>query len=505
MYMMKYSRFFFIITILLIGFVERVESYFYTNNFNASLNLSEWATNFYYGMEGLNNDTNVVRHSKIFVTNGVLVITNDPYFTCNTISEWTYNGFWTGNSVRYERSYSASSTNPFGFEVKRVWSDIDADANQGNPDSPPERCQAQLDIWLVQDNKPITSMWDTYDDFILFFENGMRGPNLGTQPPNHISRVGYFDGAPHYIDFAYSTNAYGQEINLTNHSIHSINWKYNWIGDNATERDATHLYATNHYPNTNEYIFRIVHDGEYVTIYINPDPDDNDGYPNEFCKVAQKRVLWNDNLKIILGHEVRNFKEHHRDVKYDYIRIVSAADKSKAYLDPKFIYPADKRMKFVFNITNDISPVNAGINYIEMNIPDGFVLDNLSENIIIKDYYKGNGELSKLRLIMFNNGKNYPDKNEVAIHLISKNKVGLIFGTTIKDNKKKMYENINIELSLKPQWASISDVSEFQIFVENRQFDGMPQTWGKSSTCGLQKCTGDLKVYKKSLNLTLSE
>ena len=486
------------IVILGLLFSVNLWAYFYTNNFNSPLNLTDWTTNFRYGMEGLNNDTNVVSYSSIFVANGVLTITNDPYHTCNNIPSWTYNGFWVGNSGKLEKSFSATASKPFGFEIKRVWSDIDADCNQGSPDSPSERSQAQLDIWLVRDDGSVNKLWDTYSDFILFFENGMRGPNAGTQPPNHISRVGYFDGAPHYIDFSHSTNAYGQEINLTNHSIHSINWKYNWIGDTATERDATHLYATNHYPNTNEYTFKIVHDGEYVTIYINPDPDDNDAYPNEFCKVAQKRVLWNDNMKIILGHEVQNYLEHHRSVKYDFLRIVSAADSSRVQLTPKIITPNKEEVRFAFNINNDISPKNAGINYMEVQIPQGF---KLSHNFISKISISGY-DWSPVS-IPFDKGRNYPEKDEVSVMKISPDRLGFIFGKTIHNAKKETEESLSMTIALSPEYDRISDGSAFEVFVEKKQFDAMPQTWGRDSTCGLQKCTGDLKIYKKQFSVTV--
>ena len=317
-------------------------------------------------------------------------------------------------------------------------------------------------------------------------------------PPNHISQVGYYDGNKHLIDFSHSTNAYGQEINLTNHSIHSINWQYNWIGDSATERDSSHLNATVHYPNTNEYTFKIVHDGQYLSLYINPDPDDNDAYPNEFCKVAQKRVLWNDNMKIILGHEVKNFKEHHRDVKYDFLRIVSAADSSRVQLEPKIITPNKEEVKFVLNIDNDISPQNAGINYMEVQIPQGL---KLFQNFISKISLAGYNWSPVV--IPFDKGTNFPKKDEVAVMKISPNRLGFIFGKTIHYAKNEAEESLAMIMTLSPEYDKISDGSAFEVFVEKKQFDAMAQTWGCDSTCGLQKSLGDLKIYKKQFSVTV--
>ena len=110
-------------------------AYFYTNNFNSPLNLTDWTTNFRYGMEGLVIDTNLVAPSKIYVNSGLLIITNDPYYSRTGLTT-IYNGFWVGNSGKLEKSFSATTSKPFGFEIKRVWSDIDADCNQASPDSP---------------------------------------------------------------------------------------------------------------------------------------------------------------------------------------------------------------------------------------------------------------------------------------------------------------------------------------------------------------------------------
>ena len=454
-------------------------SYYYTTDFSSMAQFNqEWKTNWKYGFDGLTADPLVsVNKSSFFASsNGQLYLQGAPYQACVGSVGYCYNGYWTAYAALFtNEKFSASATQPFGFEILRTYSKLDA--NSGG--SRPYRFTTQLDIWLVQDDGSTINHRDTYPGFICLYENARNGTDSNDQ---NGSFWGFFDGTKHWIDFSKSTNAYGQQINLTNHLIHSLNWPYD--------------YWNTAIPNTNHYGIKIVHDGQYISMYINPDPDDNDAYPNEYCLVARREVLWNDNLTMILGHEVRDQNmQNAQDAHYDYLKIKSAANKSKVFLEPPY-FKGDTMHCQLF-LSNDILSQNAGINYVELNLPAGVSLDSL-DDIAVKTYFNGK-KLLKLQNKIYKNNKinSGLSSDEVGIFELPNHHLALILGTQIVNNKDPNKEHLFIDLNLK--MSKEVKEGEIQAFVENRQFDAIKQSWNHSSTCGLQKCTGQAVFYRRSM------
>ncbi len=472
------KKFIFVLMIILIHNNIFAGSYYYYSEFtNINEFNQDWLTNWKYGMEGLTADPSVeVSNSSYFASStGNLILRGIPYIACIGSVSWCYNGYWTAYAALFtNRKFSASATQPFGFELVRTRSVLDA-YNGGNN---PYRNSTQLDIWLVRDDGSVTNHRATYPGYLCLYENAREGESAADQ---NGSYWGFFDGTKHWIDFSTSTDAYGNQINLSNSSIHSLNWTYD--------------YWNTPIPNTNHYGIKIVHDGQYISMYINPDPDDNDAYPNEYCLVARREVLWNDNLTMIIGHEVRNQDMPQQDADYDFIKIKSVANKSKVLLDPKYL-DNEEKVECVLYLSNDITPKNAGINYIEVHMPDGLKLeDDLFKCITVKDFYNNGKEMEKLKNRVFAKKLTETLKpNEVGIIRKSDNKIAIILGTQITNMADSKKEDISIGLKLKVKDKFKSGF--FNVFVEARQFDKLSQSWNRDSTCGLQKCTGNTFIYR---------
>ncbi len=463
---------------------EKGGAQFYTNNFNLVVT-PEWDLYWPYGREGLTVDADLYYDTTFQVnpSSGELEMRGCPY-TGHDLQNWIYNGFWTGQTMKLEKPFSATPENPFGFEILRTYSRLNPCAYIWAY----ERCQAELDIWLVHDTGTVNNHRDLYDGYMLLYEWSVMGY---TNAPieSQKSYVGYYDGVAHDIDFQYSKDAVGNQINLTNNSIHSINYNYVW--------QTWRFWDGPNVPNPNHYGLKMEHDGTKISIYINPDPDDNDAYPNEYCLVAQKNVPWHDNMKILIGHENRNEDTIRQEAFYDYIRIISATAGTFISIEPPGVPVSPIPKSFTLALENEIGGTNAGVNYIEITKPQdlNWVSDPVND-IIVRNNYMGNATEYTLTTIRFDlaPGGNFPGPDEVAIRT-NGDLITLILGTQISNYSDPEYEHIYVDFNFTLTNSSF-DSDEFIVYLEARQFDAIPATWDKGSTCGLQKTLGHAVVSR---------
>ncbi|HMA99990.1 MAG TPA: hypothetical protein VKS21_03290, partial [Spirochaetota bacterium] len=241
-----------------------------------------------------------------------------------------------GTCIRLTNRFHASAYKPFGFDLKRTYLNFNF-INNENAD----RSQAEATIWLIENTNIITNSWIKYLNMFMIFDNV-------NEKEGAISRFGYYKGTPSVYSLQNCTDALGEPVDLTGGS-----------------QPLNHDFVDNNFspgtPNTNHYIFRITHDGQKITVYINPDPDNNEPLlPNEFCRVMQTPVSWNSNLMLMFGHESRSIRRE-IDVDYDYLLVRSAAAGATGRLD----YDREEG-KLNAGISAVINKKNSGINLLKI-------------------------------------------------------------------------------------------------------------------------------------------
>lgn len=430
--------------IFLLFLTQVLSAYYFRDDFD-SLN-PLWRTDYSYGMEGYlvtgGNDN-------IAVTNSTLTVDGNPYTAC-----CSFNGTWSGNTYFLTNYFSASETQPFGFEVYRSESQIDGDTSQDVNSA--TRSENQLDIWLISGQNIPTVAYESYSDFYLLFERGTRGnanePYDFYGNPINRSRFGVFSEATVFLDLAKASNYLGTEYDIGQESAgyHSLNFPYMWEGNNDGAGGTGDFPGPN-IANTNDIIFRIVHDGSTVSTWVNMDPDDNDEYPNEFLLVHRRRVFWNEDLAIMLGHEVKNDNMYEQRAVYDYLLIRSSIEASG------FQYEYNQPGRMDLDLWFQVGEGQAGVNTIEV------------ENLKLQTDPR-----SKIN-IQNQNGE------QVAIHkVIQQNiKTQIILSEILhKDSKLQLQLPVNTAqaLSAKPY-----------VYLEARQYEDLKGTWGKAGTVGRQR------------------
>ncbi|HMA99531.1 MAG TPA: hypothetical protein VKS21_00955, partial [Spirochaetota bacterium] len=459
------------VLIVITGF--SLYGFYYFNDFTNSLG-SEWVINYEYAMEGyLVSGGN---NSAITSGSGSLIVDGDPYHTC-----CEYNGTWSGNTVRLTNLYYATKKVPFGFDIYRSSARIDGDTFQ-NVNSA-TRSENQLDIWLVSGTPAPSSSYTSFPDFFLFFERGTRGnanePYDFYANPINRSRLGVFSQSLFFLNLSNAVDHSGRRVNLdqTNSGYHSLNYKYNWEGDTGDSAGTGDFTGPNQ-SNANDYIFRIVHDGEYVSLYVNPDPDNNDNYPNEFLLLTNKRVFWSSNLSIMLGHEVKNNEMVTQRAVYDHLRIRSTAEASGFRLAPPLWYQDGYACQVELLITNITGRHDAGINTV--------IIKSAYNNLSFCQELQGVAD-SKLAAEI--NGRKSSFKVTEAAGQLK-----LIFPDL---SRQDPVYRIRLPLKVKSPQHSFarSDskrrvVGKLKVWVQGAHYEEYPATWGRSATCGPQQSAG---------------
>ncbi|MDD5066401.1 MAG: hypothetical protein PHF84_05085 [bacterium] len=452
-------------------------SYYYSDKFNSLT--ADWVTNFKYGKEGVK--TPDTEDSRQLVNNGMLNISGYPYISYGD-PFYGYDGIWVGQVARNEQTWSASSTVPFGFEVMRRWCDLNHyndDAPMGDDSEEPYKNWCDVGIWLVVDNGA-RNKDDAFNDYVYFAENMRQNEDLAGIP----SKVGYFDGNQHDFQLGQVTNFFGNTVNLTNRAIYPLEWDYNPQDD----------VEPNSVTNTNTIGMRIVHNGSSVAFYINPDPRNRNNYPNEWLKVGEKPVIWNSGMKFMIGHNIRKSCTRNQDGRYDDLLVKSATDKSKASISPDRIPGTQEIQKFVYTLSNEILPENAGINMVRITKPDFCSWASTPlEDIIVKSHYRNDPEEQTLKTVWMDPDL-FPAEDQVGIRT-NKGQIILLLGSQIRHSDQPEHENIKVEFTFRQ--GDGPDKGEFSSWVEAVQPGNMPaELQGQYSTCGEQRTEGKCVIRR---------
>ncbi len=387
---------------------EYHDSFDGANNTCGSAN--NWCMNFPYGRSGFLD----VDHGgwAAYTAGNPIGMSTSTGFSDNSVlhiqdmpsnGDLLYNNYWTGRVARLDSTYSASPEQPFGFQVIRYYSVIDAN-NEVQGDTTYHR--AALNIWLIE-NSGLSSMngpfspagtdYSSYDfstlsNFIYFYEF--------QQSNQASSRLGYFSGSENDFDLTQASSPEksvnnlnpdnsgllftsgapfdGDAIGCTDSDTNN-NASYNDNENNETDGD---VYFTGNRcgrANNRKIGFRMTHDGSVVRFYINPNPESDGGsytaYANSWHYVGQKSVPFNSNMKVMLGQEQFYFLTENVSAAYDHYLVRPVAQSASVKLtSPQ--YGGEIRalvataQEYALQITPSMNATDAGVGEIYIQKPD---------------------------------------------------------------------------------------------------------------------------------------
>ncbi len=295
-----------------------------------------------------------------------------------------YNNYWVGRVAKFVpqncpnigKSISATPERPFGFLVVRYGAIIDVDENSRVLTG---YHQGDINVWIIENQDDKTNEWDVIDNFAYFFEKSK--DNLSITSPD--SAFGYYYGS----EFLPSTSALVSEDGTTYDFSQAGVWRRNYDddygsatppapggNDPANDGDDNSYYSpgTIEYENTNPLGIKIIHTGNQIKFYLNPNPIDGDGFrdadPNAYFLLGSVNVGWNTNLAIMIGHENLYFHFESADAIYDDFLIRSVASNVVAEVSPTKVRK-NSTINFIAEIKGTFSTNDSGIGEIKIVKP----------------------------------------------------------------------------------------------------------------------------------------
>lgn len=473
---------YFLCVLLLKAAVLTAASYYYEEDFSTAglNNNTEWGM-LEYGRDGIFQTPDAPIVSTQEFESGELKLYGSLYANGGNAGGniYGYEGMWVSRAVSNGFRYNANSIRPFGVEAKRTYSDIDPDTTGGEPND--VRKRSAIGFWLFVNDVDLSTEFTRFSKYVQLSEDV---GDYGRANNTMLQRHGVFDGTMSPLDFSNAIRPDGRTVDLSSIG----NWDYS-------------PYATSSTPNGNDMTFRIVHNGNKIEFLVNPDPNDNNAFPAEFCKIGEKSVFWSNNIQFMFNHEQKcddfwpTGTPHQQDVNWDDVLVKSASDTSRLYFTNK-VNVSNGHQWVHMKVSNVIDSTNAGINFIRVIKPSGDFewTPNLLEGVKVSTAYSGSyQELNS----NFYEDDTFPAADEFDIltntwtNASGSNEIRILLGSQITD-AVAANEHIYISLKLKITNANFVD-KEFKLYVNAEQFDAMG-TKGNYSTAGWQKTTGENKL-----------
>ncbi|MDD5065448.1 MAG: hypothetical protein PHF84_00230, partial [bacterium] len=341
---------------------------------------ARWSTNFHYGRSGVFFPPLAGESGQPARTSKFAVINNQACFTGAVQSHWEYNNltddwyttYWCGNAIKLtnasgSQTFTASGTDPFGFEVIRTWARLDP-CNEDYSTSPMyddnQSGAVEGNIWLAVDNGISgTVEYQNFDDSVCMYEMYRYGVNTNNFLGGFRSQWGYYIFAQNRFDLQNVPYSKGT-LDLVNNVTYGLekNYENEWAGNINTDCS-----------NANPVGLKITHDGSKLRFYINPNPyhDVSNPYPNEYCLVGQVAVGWNSGMRIMLGHGSHYHATDLEDVRYDNLLIRTVADTVTSEIYPAKV-TTNKKIDFTYIIKPSFRMTDSGIAELKIVKPSSY-------------------------------------------------------------------------------------------------------------------------------------
>ncbi|URA10565.1 hypothetical protein [Thermospira aquatica] len=346
--------------------VSKVWGYVYFEDFSSPN--GNWQYKFLYSLQaGIHNEINDLT---VGPSGGVLS------FAGTRVTEEYYTELFGAYSRYTNVRFSATPEKPFGFEITRTLLSLDSDigwyAESG-------RKKAAFDVGIIQYDPSVTTISNRYVNSIFFSE--IFHPRLSgepdTQPRSYWSvNEGLSPGN------ALDVSALSRPDVSGGDDLRGIlNWSYDerW-GANTIEDDKGTL---NIYSNNNNHIkIRVTIDGEFASLYINPNPNGTSQqnwngtsttYPNTFYLVKRVPVIFSNELMVMFGLANNREDAERLLLKVDNFTIRTVAASNVAEISP-VMTKAGTTNALRIAIHPWFSTVNeAGVQEVYIDLPESYL------------------------------------------------------------------------------------------------------------------------------------
>ncbi len=411
---------------------------------------------------------------------------------------WTV---WTGKMAVYHgTSYAASSNQPFGIQIIKVKTRLDPSDDNSNDES--QRHQNAFMFYLYQPEAgvfnngnipphPFTNIVGLYEKYYAW------KPVLGSP----VSEWGYYTSAEADFNLSTSVRPDGQSQDL---SGAPLQWNYDdyystatadggggQLDDSGNFTDAIH---NTNAANVNPVGIRIVHNGNTLYFYANPNPIEGDGnydaLPNEYIRIGSVGATFTDNMNFMLGVETPRRDTEMHWVELDNLLVRSVADgdvaDTKVEMSPTKVRK-DTSTAFKMLISPTINANDAGIAEVKIVKPSTFSGAWDTANIGVYSTHGGGAAFSDgttsyanvKKLTLDNRGTtctfSQPADGSVAVCASGSDLILRFRSVSSGDNdvvkNGDTEKRIAVEFSLTaPNTADLSG-KEFVVYIGNEKYD----------------------------------
>ncbi|MEM0173057.1 MAG: hypothetical protein QXI16_00960, partial [Sulfolobaceae archaeon] len=369
------------------------KSLYYYEDFSSAQSVVEsrgWVFNFpmsrdmiiydWYNSNGWATTAEINYPGTNYVGNGRLWIMGQP----NNISG-VHNTIFCGDGVAFYPSsntslgeINATEEEPFGYTIIRYTTSIDAFSSyQDSANEFPEgiaNMVGYITAWLAEDNgitkHSTNSRWN---NFAFFFDKGVKR--------EHPNVWGYYNNIEWYVPFNTITN------DIDNKTVGILS---NFFQSCYDDMDADHFnsYANGYkYPVTNELGINMVHSGNKITIYINPDPAGNSpGLSNTWIKFAEFPVSWSNKVIAFFGNESPYYRIEPIEAQFDNFLVRSVASNVIAKMIPNKVI-TNQWVDFKLEIeVQGVSSEDSGVGEIYIKKPSSYGSWDISSVSVSNSY-----------------------------------------------------------------------------------------------------------------------
>jgi len=501
--------------IVLLGLIQGLTwGYVYFEDFSSSN--ANWQYKFLYSLQaGIHNEA----HSMTIGPSGGLLV-----FSGDGLSTEYYTELF-GFYARYTNvRWSATPEQPFGFEITRTQLALDSDEGLYQESG---RKKASFDIGLIEYDPSVVALSNRYRNAIFFSE--VYHPKLSGEPntqPRSIWSLNEAGSPSNAIDFTQLWTPTGTGPD----DISGImNWCYddNW-GQNTTEGTANPGTLNSYSNNNNAIKFRITSDGQYVSLYVNPNPYDSSSsqtwnggsatYKNVFYLVKRVPVMFSNEIMVMVGLANNRGDAERLLLSMDNFTVRTVAASNVAEISPVLTRAGSTNQLKIAVKPWFSSVTEAGVEEIWVKLPDSYLsfTNWLAFTNAIGVFW---AETNKTQTIYRTFGRIYGDVNPSAGSVsISVKENGSILkirfnAAASPDVFHPNYSGFGGNVAITHRYMIMIVVSNFftssqgdvvgkgiEVYVNNEKYSGT--TWDRIATTGPARCyAGNVTSWGASLQV----
>lgn len=460
------------------------KSYYYYENFGGAT-LSGWDTNFYNSRDvcirNASTFTNYVKTSSNY-----LYMRGDP----NTVATWDqwYIGrgsiFKPALNSSINQSVTASSEEPFGFQIIRYTNMVHLSAGQAGAygDNDNNYGKGLLEVWMLQDNGAGAD-YTRFNNYVFFYDKAWNAWNYQQKTNNTF---GYFSQVEYDVPWTNLIDSDGYSMDPT------IAFRRRYGGDYAS--------GTNKQQCTNALGIKMTHDGSQISIYLNLDPLGQlpATYKNSWVLYAQVPVAWSNNLLVYLGAESPTPEPQYCTNDFQNFMVRSVSSNMSAFISPQNV-ETNSLVTFTITLTNQWTANDSGIGELVIKRPAGFT----NSNWILSSVAVSNSYNTLTRII----GNTNPPNGSFGVTNNKDNDLVIRFSMTSSNSNqimKTFNEVATISFNLWTPSTPNSTGDSFSVYADCYKHADTGQEWMFDNANGIKYATtGKKKAFPADLNKSM--